>query len=311
MVALRSLREKGVTVNKGFLPMKIIKPLLLIIILFPLFSTKAVSESKPLRIGITAVLIEQSINSNLRVAEYIGSKLKIPVEIAYRRSYREINEMLGRSEIDIAFVCGAAYTMGKEEFNLELLAAPLLNGKPLYRSYVIVPSTSEDKDFFNLRGKRYAFTDPLSNSGYLVPVYWLYQRGENPDSFFKKYIFTRGHYNSIEAVAMRIVDGASVESYVWEQAKKVNPSMVSMTRVIKESEQYPFPPVVARRNLDPGLKKKVLGALLSMKKDPDGRGILMRMGLDGFIMVEDGFYDPLREMQQKVKGNLRAAGDER
>lgn len=269
------------------------------------------AEPRPLRVGITAVLIEQNINSNLRVAEYLGSKLNIPVEITYRRSYREINEMLGRSEIDIAFVCGSAYTAGKAEFNLELLAAPLLNGMPLYRSYLIVPSVSEDKELPDLRGKRYAFTDPLSNSGYIVPVYWLYQKGEDPDSFFKKYIFTRSHYNSIEAVAMRIVDGASVDSYVWEQAKKINPSMVSMTKVIRESEPYPFPPVVARKSLDPVLKKRILAALLSMKKDPEGSGILKKMGLDGFIGVEDGFYDPLREMQRKVKENSRRSGGER
>src|SRR3990172_3915898 len=291
--------------------MKIIKTPLLVIIFLSMFPHIVLSDPKPLRIGITAVLIEQNINSNHKVSEYIGSKLRIPVEIVYRRNYREINGMLGRSEIDIAFVCGAAYTAGKEEFSMELLAAPLLNGKPLYRSYVIVPSGSEDKDFFDLRGKRYAFTDPLSNSGYIVPVYWLYQKGENPDSFFKKYIFTRGHYNSIEAVAMRIVDGASVDSYVWEQAKKINPSMASMTKVIKESDQYPITPVVARRNLDAGLKKRVIDVLFSMKTDQEGRGILTKMGLDGFVGIEDRFYDPLREMQRKVKENLRTSGDER
>lgn len=218
-----------------------------IILLF--CSSHVHAELKPLMVGITAVLIEQNISSNQQMARYIGSKLNLPVETVYRKSYREINEMLGRSEIDIAIICGYAYVVGKDDYGIELVASPTISGRPFYRSYMIVPAASEDKDFFSLRGKRYAFTDPLSNSGYLVPVFWLTQKGEDPDNFFKKYIFTRGHYNSIEAVAMRIVDGASVDGYVWEQAKKSEPGMVSMTRVVMESEESPFTPVVARKKM--------------------------------------------------------------
>ncbi|MDH3975565.1 MAG: phosphate/phosphite/phosphonate ABC transporter substrate-binding protein [Deltaproteobacteria bacterium] len=282
--------------------MKIIKVLLLTVILFPLFSIQSFSETKPLRIGITAVLIEQNININHRIGKYIGDRLNVPVETVYRRGYGDIIQMLGRSEIDIAFICGYAYVEGKDKFDLELVVSPTLNGKPFYRSYVIVPSTSEDKDFFDLRGKRYAFTDPLSNSGYLVPLFWLAQKGESPDRFFKKIIYTRTHYNSIEAVAMRIVSGASVDSYIWEHAREIAPELVSKTIVVKESELFPFPPVVARKSLEKNIKAKVREVLMSMSKDPVGSLILAEIGLDGFIAVTDDFYNPIRIMGQRVKG---------
>lgn len=276
----------------------------LVVIIFS--AAQAHAEPEPLRVGITAVLIEQDINLNQQVAEYIGKRLNVPVDVVYRRSYSEINEMLGRAEIDMAFVCGYAYIAGRDEFGLELLASPTLNGKPLYRSYLIVPSVSEDKDLPDLRGKRYAFTDPLSNSGYLVPVFWLSQKGEDPETFFKKHIFTRAHYNSIEAVAMRIVDGASVDSYIWEHAKKTDPELVSRTRVIKESGLLPFPPVVARRGLDEKIKVRVREVLLSMNKDPDGKEILREMGLDGFVAVRDEFYSPIREMRNRVRAGNKS-----
>lgn len=280
-----------------------------IILLF--CSSRVHAELKPLRVGITAVLIEQNISSNQQLARYIGNKLDLPVETVYRKSYREINEMLGRSEIDIAIVCGYAYVVGRKDYGIELVASPTINGRPFYRSYVIVPAASEDKDFFSMRGKRYAFTDPLSNSGYLVPVSWLTQKGENPDNFFKKYIFTRGHYNSIEAVAMRIVDGASVDGYVWEQAKKIEPRMVSMTKVVMESEEYPFTPVVARKKIDKDLKKRILNVLLSMNRDPEGINILRGIGIDGFIKVADDFYNPIRDMERKVKAGSETGRHDR
>jgi len=292
------------------LVMKIIKALLLTVISFPLLSTQSFSEPRLLRIGITAVLIEQNINTNHKIAKYIGDQLNIPVETIYRRSYRDIIQMIGRSEIDIAFICGYAYVEGKDRFGLEIVASPTLDGKPFYRSYVIVPSTSEDKAFFDLRRKKYALTDPLSNSGYLVPLFWLAQNGENPDDFFEKIVYTRAHYNSIEAVAMRIVSGASVDSYIWEHARKINYDLVSKTKVIKESELFPFPPVVARKSLKKNIKDKIREVLLSMSRDPAGSRILKEIGLDGFVAVTDDFYNPIRARGQKVKGLERYSKSE-
>ena len=69
----------------------------------------------------------------------------------------------------------------------------------------IVARDSPVRRFEELRGKRYAFSDPLSNSGHLVPVYMLVRAGETPERFFKRYIFTYSHSANVEAVAVKFL----------------------------------------------------------------------------------------------------------
>jgi pimeloyl-ACP methyl ester carboxylesterase len=53
-------------------------------------------------------------------------------------------------------------------------------GAAVYYSYIIVPEASPVRAFAELRGKSFAFTDPLSNTGKLVPTYMLARMNETP-----------------------------------------------------------------------------------------------------------------------------------
>jgi phosphonate transport system substrate-binding protein len=95
----------------------------------------------------------------------------------------------------------------------------------------------------NLRDRVFAFTDPDSNTGRLVPVYWLAERNERPENFFAKTIYAYSHDNSILAVARGLVAGAAVDGLVWDYYNRKNPAFTSLTRIIKksESERNPAP----------------------------------------------------------------------
>ena len=84
----------------------------------------------------------------------------------------------------------------------------------MYHSYFIVNTNSSIQSFDALKGKTFAFTDPHSNTGCLVPTYVLAKRGETPDSFFKEAFFNNSHDNSIKAVAQGLSDGAAVDSLI-------------------------------------------------------------------------------------------------
>jgi phosphonate transport system substrate-binding protein len=87
-----------------------------------------------------------------------------------RGTYAEINELIRTGGADVAFVCGGAHVDGQHEFGMKLLVAPQMRGETMYFSYIIVPRDSNAQSLTNLRGKRFAFSDPLSNSGYLAPL---------------------------------------------------------------------------------------------------------------------------------------------
>ena len=232
---------------------------------------------------------------------YIQEKIGEKIEYVDRESYAEINEMLKAGQLDAAFVCSGPYTEGKKQFGLELLAAPQAYGSTVYHSYILVANDSTLKSFEELRDKRFAFTDPLSNTGKLAPTYMLAKMGETPEKFFKEVIFTYSHDKSIKAVAQGIVDGAAVDSLIWEYLNATNPKFTSKTRILEKSPPYAVPPVVVPRDVDPILKNKMKQALLNAHLDPTGQKILHEMKIDKFVVINDEAYDSVREMKNWVK----------
>jgi phosphonate transport system substrate-binding protein len=187
-----------------------------------------------------------------------------------------------------------------ERFGLELLAAPLVYDQPIYYSYVIVPRDSPIQRFEELRGKRYAFSDPLSNSGHLVPVYMLARMGETPERFFRRSIFTYSHSANVEAVAVKFVDGASVDSYVYDYLAATNPGLTDKTRIIARSPPHGITPVVIRADLAPAVKARIRTVLLDMDRDAKGREILRQLMIRRFVAVPDRLFDSIREMLRLV-----------
>lgn len=275
----------------------------------PLQPVKKVSREEPLRIAVGAMITPRAgFAYYRRLLDYIGGKLGRPVQFVSKEKYEEVNELLKKGELDIAFVCSGPYVTGHDGFGLELLVAPQAYGKTVYYSYIIVPSDSRLKNLHDLRGKTFAFSDPDSNSGKLVPTYMLARMKETPDTFFKKFVFTYGHDKSIKAVAEKLVDGAAVDSLVWDYLDKTDPQYTSQTKIILKSPPYGIPPVVVRPGLDADTKERLKNIFLTVHTDEAGREILKGMMIDRFVSVNDAAYGSVREMQAWTAGTKGTAG---
>ncbi len=267
-------------------------------------SASAKSQQPPLRIGMGAMITpKEGYVYYLQLKRYLEEKLHQPVQLFDRDSYKKINALLRSGRIDAAFICAGPYVDGHGEFGLELLAMPLKDGKPVYYSYIIVHRDSPVTELKGLRGKSFAFADPESNTGKIVPMYMLALMQETPASFFGNYVYTYGHDKSIKAVALQLVDGAAVDSLIWEYANKTNPEYTAKTKIIRKSMPCGIPPVVVRPGLAAATKQQLQEILLHMHEDQKGREILQGMMLDGFVAGDDKNYDSIRTMlKQQAPG---------
>jgi phosphonate transport system substrate-binding protein len=237
-----------------------------------------------------------------RLVDYLEKRLGTPVMTVDRGSYQEFNQLLKDGELDLAFVCGGPYVEGHDDFGLELLVMPeTLSGETVYYSYMIVPTQSPAKRFEDLRGTRFAFTDPMSNSGKLVPEYMLAQQRETPEHFFGKLIYTSAHDKSIRAVAEGEVDGAAVDSLIYDYLVRREPTLAKKTRILTRSAPYGIPPVVVRPTIPAPLRGRLRTVLLAMHEDPEGSLILQGMLLRRFVAANDTAYGTIREMRDFVK----------
>jgi phosphonate transport system substrate-binding protein len=266
-----------------------------------------VQKLQPLRVGMGAMCTpKEGYVYYQRLQGYIGKKLGRPVQLVDRENYAEMNGLLESGRVDAAFVCAGPYVEGKTKFNLELLAMPLVKGKPIYYSYIVVHKDSPINSFKELRGKVFAFTDPQSNSGKLVPTYMLAKMNETPESFFSRVEFTNGHDKSIMAVAEKIVDGAAVDSLIWEYLAIKKPELTGQTKIIVKSDAYGIPPMVVRHGLDPEIKKSLKEVMMSASSDPEGQEILKGMMIDRFVAGDDKNYDSVRAINAWVAKQRKA-----
>lgn len=267
------------------------------------FPISNISAQQPLKIGVAAMISpKETVKFYKEIVDYIGKKMEIPVEMVQKESYDEMDKLLEKGEVSIAFICSGPYVKNKEKFGVELLVAPQSYGKPFYHAYIIVHKDSPIKSLTDLKGKSFAFTDPKSNTGKLVPTYMIAKNfNKTPEQFFSKITYTKSHDKSIESVAKKIVDGASVDSLIYEYAAKKNPVYTSLTKIIEKSPPYGIPPVVVTKNFDPNLKEKIKQTFLNMHKDPEGKKILDGIMVDKFIVPKDSDYNSVREMEKWIK----------
>jgi phosphonate transport system substrate-binding protein len=243
------------------------------------------------------------------IIDYISEKIGQPVEMEYRKTYDEMDKLLEKGSVDAAFICSAPYVEDKMKFGAELLVAPQVDGSPYYRSFIIVHRDSNIKSFDDLKGRSFAFTDPKSNSGKLYPTFRLARSGHKVEDFFGNYLYSYSHNKSIELVAKKEVDGAAVESLIYNYMKEKKSPYVLQTRIIEQSPYFGSPPLVATPKSSTFIKKKIIEILVNMHQDPKGKEILKPLLIENFVLAMDSNYDSVRKMMSFVAKKNSATED--
>ncbi len=242
------------------------------------------------RLALTPVFLDNDALVIDRLHAALAEGMGRPIELVQRRTYQDITGALLEGSVDAAWVCGFPFLQHQSE--LSLIGVPVWNGKPLYRSYLIVSSDDPAQNLTDLRGGIHAFSDPDSNSGYLVTASDLARMGETPDHFFSRTIYTYGHRNVVRAVAAGLVRSGSVDGYVWEVLAQVEPTMTAGTRVIGRSEWLGFPPFAARRDRSADSDVVLFRDTIQRMHETDtGRAALASLYLDRIDPGSVGLFD--------------------
>jgi phosphonate transport system substrate-binding protein len=254
-----------------------------------------------LRFSVAAMLSPQgSLAAYSDLFALMGKRLGYRVEFVQRKTYREVNDLLVAGQIDAALVCTGGYLelARSAAAKIDLLAVPVVGGVTTYNSYVLVPAASRATSLADLAGKRFAFTDELSLTGRAYAVYWLKSHKADPATFFGSVQMTRSHDRSVEAVAKGLVDGACVDSLIYQEMAKARPELAKAVRRIDTSPPFGAPPVVASTHVSADRRAAIREALLTMGADEEGRRALAAIGFDGFAPVTAAHYAGARKVAE-------------
>jgi phosphonate transport system substrate-binding protein len=256
-----------------------------------------------LRIGLTAVILADQAAFLARWADYLSLRLGAKVTFTSRDQYQAVHDLLNNGQVDAAWTCG--YPFVRFQSQLQLLAVPLYLGQPVYQSYLIRPLGAQAPDavrgWGDMAGKVFAYSDPMSNSGWLVAQGELAAAGLSHRDL-KRGFFAHGHRNVADAVASRLADAGSIDGYVWETMRLQGMAGATQTEVIWKSRLHGFPPLVASASTAPARLEALQRGLLGMSNDDAGRALLRSLNLDGFIAGQPAMFDSIRQLARSVPG---------
>lgn len=228
------------------------------------------------------------------VGERFGVKTELIVETDYENCLNDVN--------DICFVCSLPYVMFEREGASPAVpvAAPVLtgdryDGKPIYFSDVIVHRDSEAASFLDLRGKSWAYNEPLSQSGYGITRYHLVSLGET-NGFFSDVVQAGFHETSIRMVADGDIDASAIDSQVLAIELRDHPGLSEQIRVIDALGPSTIQPVAVSKRFDEDFRRKVRDVLVAFADLPGGRAILDRGLVSRWVPVGPSDYNDIRAM---------------
>ncbi len=187
---------------------------------FVLYTTAAMAKD-PLTLGIhpfqSARVFQRQFSP---LVEYLSHRLDHPVELRIGSSYREHIECVGRDLVDIAYLGPLGYVEIVDRYDLKpLIAGPKDNGSPFFNGVIFTRADSGIVSLADLKGQPFAFVDPHSTMGSLLPAFVLSQ--SNPALLTRhRYRFLNTHENVILGVLCGDFIAGAMKEAVFDNYKQ-------------------------------------------------------------------------------------------
>jgi phosphonate transport system substrate-binding protein len=258
------------------------------------------------------------LESGNQIAHLLEMATGYAFESFVATSYAGVIEAMGAGRADIGWLNTFSYVIAHQRYGVEVRLVTVRFDRPYYRSEIITPTASGINTIADLRGKRFAFVDPASTSGYLFPLAALKKAGYDPAKFFGQTVFAGSHNNVVLAVYQGRVDAGAAYDDVRADVQKNIPDVMQKVKVIWYSSPIPNDTVSFRRELPQEVKDKVATALLRFSETPAGLDALKSLyGIEALadyhllvtkykvnVPTLDAFYNPVRDVARYAGINL-------
>lgn len=237
-------------------------------------------------VGQTSLVLAfvPSLDANRVLAT--GSTLARMLEVAtgYRvraevpTSYAATIEAMCAGRVDVGFLATFAYVLANRRCGVDARLVSIRQNQPFYVSQILYRADLNAKSLADLRGKRFAFVDPGSASGYLFPAALLKKNGIDPDRFFSQVVYAGGHDKVVLAIYTGSVDAGATfgdpNNPVFEARERVvqqYPDVRDKVKVLMYTEPIPNDTVSFRPGLPEEVREKVTRAMFRIAGTAPGR----------------------------------------
>ncbi|SHJ84288.1 phosphonate transport system substrate-binding protein [Anaerobranca californiensis DSM 14826] len=249
---------------------------------------------------------DKLIESVEPLAQLLSEEIGIPVRPFTATNYVGVVEGLGSGAVDFGFIPPFAYVLANSENNAQVILTALnRNGEPHYRSQFLVRKDSGIQSFEDIKGKKVAFVDPTSTSGYLFPAAHLKRLGFDLERDIT-YIYAGGHDKGLQLLLNGDVDVATTSVDIRVRYQNEFPTALEETKVLGYTDYIPNISVTVRGDMEEELVEKIKRALLNIAKSEEGGELLKTLfNMYGFVEAKDSDYDIIRETARLMNIDLK------
>lgn len=274
---------------------------LILLLLFGCTSNIQVgTEKNPIKLFLIPGQDSQVLEDNgKKVTQYLQAKTKLFYDIKVPSSYIAVVEAFGSKKADVAIMNTFGYILAHDKYGVEAKLMGIQFGEKFYQGQIITRK-GHIKKFEDLDGKKFAFVDPASASGFLMPIDLMKKKNIKP----KEFVFAGKHDTVVTMVYQKQVDAGATFYTPTKDGKPQDarklvltqfPDVFEKIEILKLTDPIPNDPIVFRRDLDPEIKNKIKEALLVYLNTEDGKSTFMKLyNMNGVISVDDTHYDQVR-----------------
>jgi phosphonate transport system substrate-binding protein len=236
------------------------------------------------------------------VKAYLEKETPYKFSFSVPTSYVAVVEAFGTARADIAILNTFGYLMANERYGAQALVTLIRFGSDTYQAQIIAKSDSKISSLKDLAGKKFAYVDPASTSGYLLPAKMFKDSGVEP----KETVFANKHDNVVTMVYQGQVDAGATfyspphEGKIQDARRLVltqYPDVEKKIKIVQLTDSIPNDPIVFRKDLPEDMKTKIADALVKFTTTPEGKDVMHAMyGADELVRSTDAKYDGVRDI---------------
>jgi phosphonate transport system substrate-binding protein len=264
------------------------------------------SAERPIKMATVPFLETGRLTKGMKdIGDFIEKDTGLKVQGDVPTSYVAVVEAICADKLDVAWVSPLAYILAHQKCGADMQLASINSaGKTTYHGLIIARNASDIQKLDDLKGKRFAWVDPTSTSGYLYPRALLTEKGIKPTDFGQE-VIAGGHDKVVIALMNGQVDGGAIYDDARDVVIKQFPDVKEKTRVIGQTEEIPNDGVAFNKNMPPETVKKVKDALIKLSSTEEGKKVYKdSLGTNGVAPTNDAEYNPVRKAAQVLNLNV-------
>lgn len=245
--------------------------------------------------------MERVASGAQEVADLLHDKTGYYFDTNVATEYAGVIEALGSDppEAHMASLATFAYVMAADRGVAEAALVSVRYGSPTYNGQLIVRKDSGISEVADLKGKTFARPDPLSTSGWIIPMLTLRAAGVDPDTDLQRIVDAGSHDAVVAAVYNGDVDAGATYVDARSRIEEDHPDVMDKVVVLEVTTDIPNDGVQFHPSISAEMRGNIVDALLEIAASEEGKEALnVAYQWSDLEKHGDEFYDPFRQVLQ-------------